>query len=147
MIQSRPQVKALMKEKANEKDVGFLHFGHAGVNSIIEKNITGEFHKNGCSIYLWAAKENDKNILGQMLAVIAGQGFLTCTEIVDRGVKSYDDALSKIKAKPKEEKFYFYTFDQHAGTIGKYNGENGHTGLKRKAGVITFFWGEEISLK
>ena len=64
VIQSRPQVRALLKEKANEKDVGFLHFGHAGVNSIIEKNLTGEFHKNGCSIYLWAAKKNDKNMLG-----------------------------------------------------------------------------------
>ena len=86
-------------------------------------------------------------MLGQKLAVIAGQGFLSRLDIVDRGVKSYDDALAKIKAMPKEEKFYFYTYDQHAGTIGKYTGENGHTGLKRKAGVITFFWAEEISLK
>ena len=136
-----------MKEKANEKDVGFLHHGDGGVKAIIEKRITGEFNKNGCSIYLWASKENDKNMLGQKLAVIAGQGFLSCTEIVDRGVKSYDDALAKIKAKPKEEKFYFYTYDQHAGTIGKYCEEKGKTGLKQKAGVITFFWAEEISLR
>ena len=55
-MQSRPQCLALMKEKANEKEVGFLHHVSQGVKAIIEKGITGAFHHNGCSIYLWANK-------------------------------------------------------------------------------------------
>ena len=65
VMHSRPQALALMKEKANEKDVGFLHHVSQGVKAIIEKGITGAFHHNGCSIYLWANKQDDKNQLNQ----------------------------------------------------------------------------------
>ena len=34
-----------------------------------------------------------------------------------------------------------------AGTIGKYNAqEKGQTGMKKRNGLVTFFWGEEIYL-
>ena len=112
LTQSRTQTLALLKEKAAEKDVGFLHHVSMDVKAIIEKNLTGQLHRNGCSIHLWATKQDDKNQLDEQLAVIAGRGFITNTEQVDEEVKNYDDALAKIKAKPKEEKTGFYVYDK-----------------------------------
>ena len=143
-MQSRPQCLALMKEKANEKEVGFLQHVSQDVKAIIEKRLTGAFHPNGCSIYLWANKQDDKNQLNQQLAVIAGSGFISSTTKVDEEVKSFDDALAKIKALPKGDKNCFYTFDEKAGTIGKYNAESGKAGMKKREGLITFFWAEEV---
>ena len=86
VIQSRSQVLDLMREKAEEKNVGFLHHVDGGVKAIIEKNITGHMSKNGCSIYLWAAKQNDRNVLNQDLAVIAGYGFRKAITQVEENV-------------------------------------------------------------
>ena len=62
--------------------------------------------------------------------MIAGRGFVTSIEKVDEEVKSFDEALSKMKAMPKGDKNVFYTYDQKAGTIGKYSAEDGHAGMK-----------------
>ena len=43
--------------------------------------------------------------------MIAGRGFITSIEKVDEEVKSFDEALAKIKAMPKENKNVFYTYD------------------------------------
>ena len=147
VIQSRPQCIALMKEKSNQKDIGFLQHVSQGVKAIIEKKLTGQFHPNGCSIYLWATKQDDKNQLNQQLGVIAGSGFVQATTKVDEGVKDYDDALARIQSKPKGDKNCFYTYNSDDGTIGKYTAEEGKAGLKQGANLFTFFWGEEIDLK
>ena len=56
---------ALMKEKANEKDVVFIHYDEGSCKLIAEKGLTGKnFVRSGNSIYLWAFAENDKNMLG-----------------------------------------------------------------------------------
>lgn len=134
-----------MKEKADQKDVGFLHHVDGGVKAIIEKSYMGSWHKNGCSIYLWANKQDDKNMLNQKLAVLAGIGFVKCTTQVEEEVKSFEEALAKIKAKPKEQKFCFYTYDAKAGTIAQYDAESkGQTSMKKSSDLITFFWAEEV---
>ena len=51
-----------MKSKAEQKEIGFLHHVHGGVKAIIEKSYTGGHMKqNGCSVYLWANKQDDLN--------------------------------------------------------------------------------------
>ena len=114
-----------MREKKNEKEIGFCHSDAHNIKSIIEKRLTGDFYTNSNSIYLWANKQSDKNQLNQQLGVITGSGFITKIVRVHEDVKSISDAFSKIKALPKGEKNCFYTFDLKAGTIGKYNTENG----------------------
>ena len=52
IIQSRPKVIALMKERIDKKEVGFLH--HSYVDGIIEKNLDGDWHQGSNSVYLWA---------------------------------------------------------------------------------------------
>ena len=101
-----------MKEKALEKDVGFLQHVSQDVKAIIEKKVSGALHRNGCSIYLWATKLDDKNQLNQQLAVIAGSGIVTSTTKVDEEVKTFEEALEKIKAKQKGEKNCFFVYDQ-----------------------------------
>ena len=65
---------------------------------------------------------------------------------MDEQVKDFDDALARIKGKPKGEKGCFYTYDSAEGTISKYTAEEGKAGLKQAAKLYTFFWGEEIDL-
>ena len=92
-----------MKSKADQKEIGFLHHVHGGVKAIIEKSYTsGHMKPNGCSIYLWANKQDDLNPFNQPLAVIAGCGFLRCTTVVDKEVLSFEDALIRIKQKPQD---------------------------------------------
>ena len=75
---------------------------------------------------------------------MAGSGFISAITKVDEEVKSFDEALEKIKAKPKGDKNCFYTYDEKAGTIGKYTAEEGKAGMKKRQGLFTFFWGEEV---
>ena len=87
---------------------------------------------NGCSIYLWANKQNDLNIHKKSLAVIAGFGFVSCTTKIEQEVLNVEDAEARLKDKPEEEKSCFWTYDLVAGTLGKYDAKHGTTGLQKR---------------
>ena len=100
--ESRGQVLQLMNQKADMKEVAFLHHCHGGVKAIIEKNHLGNMKPNGCSVYLWASKLDNIIPNGKQLGVIPSFGFVTCTFLVDREVVSVEDAVKRLSEKPSD---------------------------------------------
>ena len=101
----------------------------------------GAWYRGESSVYLWAYLLDDVNSQNMTLAAIPGSGFLT-NEVIEKGIVSFSDAVSKIAALPQENKNCFYTYDHDAGNIFRHH-KDGSKFNKRKH-LYTFFWGEII---
>ena len=100
-----------MKLNEASKDVGFLWHPNAGVKALVEKNLTGAWTKNGCSIYLWAHRLEDESPTGGRLAVLPGVGFAQKVQQIHSDVFSFEDAVARLKSRPIQQKCIFYTWD------------------------------------
>ena len=77
IAQSRPQVIALFNQRLHQKDIGLLHHADLNAKTIFEKHLTGAWHRNGCSIYLWAHMFNGPNQPNKTLGCLPSRGFIS----------------------------------------------------------------------